>query len=598
MVLVTRSVAQQEVAASREISVENSSSDPRLSPRVYPDVVSESLYITMRDGVRLAADVFHPARGSQAASESLPLIWTHDRYQRGSEQPGGRTSKMDSPYLREIVRRGYVVAAVDARGCGASFGTFTGVFNPAETEDAFEITEWFAKQPWCDGKIGMYGGSYLGATQYMAASRKPPHLLAIVPCVAPGDLYAFAYPGGIFRNDFLEHWSQLTRAVDLQLPPAPVDEDLDRALVTAARKEHEANRDTLEQFAAVPFRDSVDAKLELLPHQVMSPIGHLAEISASKVAIYHFAGWFDCFTRDALLLYHNLENPQRIVIGPWFHQQNHEIDYLGEHLRWFDHWLKGIPNGIEHEPPIHYYVMGAPAGRRWRSAWTWPLPDEKPTRFYFHVAEPGSTEGLLATDAPAGGSSSIRYRVDSTTSTGTANRWTNGYGGPPGYGDMAENDSKGVFFTSEPLAADVEITGHPVAQLSVASTAKDGDFFVYLEEVDAEGGSHYVTEGCLRASHRAMQEAPYDDFGLPYHRSFAADISDLPPGPTVLVLDLQPTSNLFDAGHCIRVTITCADRDNNLTPELSPPPEVTLWCDADHPSMVVLPILPATESDR
>jgi putative CocE/NonD family hydrolase len=594
--LAPRLSARQEAVRERELSIENSSTDPLLSPQLYPGLVRESRYLVMRDGVRLAADIYRPARDQGAVAEPLPVIWTHDRYQRAREGHVG--SKMDQPHLREMVRRGYVVGDVDARGCGASFGTYLGPFSKTETEDAYEIVEWFAAQPWCNGKVGMFGGSYLGATQLLAASTKAPHLKAIVPAMAPGDLYAFSWAGGIFRRDFLEHWSELTRTLDTTTTPAAVDGDEDRSLLAAARKEHAGNRNTLEQFAALPFRDSQDAGLGGDAYAHMSSLGHLQTIAQSGVAIDHIAGWFDCFTRDAIYLYANLPAPQRIVIGPWFHQQNQEIDYFGEHIRWFDHWLKGIDNGVQDEPPIHYYTMGAKPGKCWRSSWEWPLANEQRTRYYFVAQQPPRAQGELGRSAPADGASAIAYRVDYATTSGRSNRWANGYGGPAGYVDLAPNDAKGMSFTTAPLANDIEVTGHPVAHLWVKSTAPDGDFFVYLEEVDGSGVSHYVTEGCLRASHRALHEAPYENFGLPYHRSFAADVAPLPEGTVELTLDLQPSSNIFDAGNRIRVTITGADRDNTETPVLSPPPVVTLSCDAEHPSGIELPIIPATEGEE
>ena len=157
---------------------------------------------------------------------------------------------------------------------------------------------------------------------------------------------------------------------------------------------------------------------------------------------------------------------------------------------------------------------------------------------------------------------------------------------------------------------DVELTGHPVVHLWVTSTAADGDFFVYLEEAEETGGgrnrgagqkheSHYITEGKLRASHRALSEPPYDYLGLPYHRSFAEDIVDLPGGaPVELIFDLLPTSNIFDKGHRIRVTVTCADKDSTQTPELSPAPTVSVYRNADYASYIVLPIIPVDSQDE
>ena len=145
---------------------------------------------------------------------------------------------------------------------------------------------------------------------------------------------------------------------------------------------------------------------------------------------------------------------------------------------------------------------------------------------------------------------------------------------------MMFNDKKGLTYTTPPLTTEVEVTGHPVVHLWVSSSARDGDFFVYLEDVSEASYSKYITEGNLRASHRAISTAPYEYLGLPYHRSYAEDIADLPDQPVELVFDLLPTSYVFEAGHRIRVTITGADKDTALTPQLDPPPTVTLYRDS------------------
>ncbi len=566
----------------------------RVSPQKYRSYDRQAVYIPLRDGVRLAADIFRPAQTGEVVTDPLPLIWTHDRYNRSSSQGNRTVDKMLNPTLRELVRRGYIVAAVDVRGGGASFGVYECPFSPTETQDASEVIDWFAEQSWCDGNIGMFGGSYLGATQYLAASTRNSHLKAIIPSVAPGDIYQFAWAGGIYRNDFLRNWSNLTTILDTQSSPIPVDADTDQSLLAKARKQHLKNRDTDEQFKILPYRDSVDENVQFQPYLEISPLQHLDKISGSNVAIFHLAGWFDCFTRDAWLLFKNYKGPQRIAMGPWFHQQRHEFDDMREHLRWYDHYLKGIDNGIDDEPPIHYYTFGAPEGERWRTANAWPLPEEERRTFFFSGGKEDHAGEL--TEAKPKKSNQLRYTVDYTTSSGTGNRWRNGYGGNIGYTDMAPNDEKGVTFTTAPLPADVEITGHPIAHLWISSTAKDGDFFVYLEEVEPNNRSQYVTEGCLRASHRAISTPPYDYLGLPYHRSFKEDVNELPGDPALLSIDLQPTSNIFDAKNRIRITITCADRNNTQTPELDPPPVITLYQGADLASAIELPFIPTSKN--
>ena len=201
-------------------------------------------------------------------------------------------------------------------------------------------------------------------------------------------------------------------------------------------------------------------------------------------------------------------------------------------------------------------------------------------------------DGQLSADLPSGDSGKDDYVVDYTTTSGTATRWDNAVGGGFDYSGIGENDKKGLTYTTEALDEDVEVTGHPVVHLWVSSTATNGDFFVYLEEVDAEGVSHYVSEGALRASHRAIHEPYYDNLDLPFHRSHEEDMVELRPGePAEIAFDLQPTSNVFNAGNRIRISITCADKDNASTPELSPPPTVSVYRNTGHASYISLPVI-------
>ena len=330
-------------------------------------------------------------------------------------------------------------------------------------------------------------------------------------------------------------------------------------------------------------------------HITRSPATRLSDISRSGIPVYQLAGWYDVFVKDALLWFANLETPQKITIGPWWHTDQRRLNVLAEQLRWFDKWLKGIENGIMDEPPITYYTMGAPEGEKWRHAWKWPLPTQKPTKYYFSGSVSGSVgsanDGSLMTQLPHSAGQD-EYRVDYTATSGSGSRWVNGYGGPFGYPDMTTNDLKSLTYTTAPLATDVEVTGHPVVHLWITSTHSDADIVAYIEEVDSQGISDYITEGTLRASHRAMASPPFNNLGLPYHRSFAEDILDLPDQPVELVFDMLPTSKLFRAGHRIRVAIAGADRDNLQTKEISPPPQLTVYRSGKHSSYITLPIIP------
>jgi putative CocE/NonD family hydrolase len=548
----------------------------------------------VRDGTRLAIEIFRPALRGKVAEEKLPVVWTHNRYRCAFMDEGKLITIVDAfEWLQDVLRHGYVVACVDTRGGGASFGRFEGMFNPKETQDAYDVTEWLAAQPWSNGNVGMYGRSYLTMTQYMAASRKPPHLKALFPEVGGTDIYELIYRGGIYHGPFIEFWSKLVKQLDVDEPAAPVDDDKDGALLKAAIEEHKANRSAADIFAALPYRDSVDAATGALPFRDWTPITYLKEIRDSKVAIYYLAGWFDRYVRDQLILFRNLNNPQRISIGPWTHTQSDRFDFAAEHLRWWDYWLKGIDNGILREDPVHYYVMGPPEATAWRSAKTWPLPQERRTAYWFSPGPSGSVksanDGGLGTETPKEKGEQDELAVDYSAAISPDPRWSLERQFP----ELSANDAKGLTYTTQPLPANVEVTGHPVVHLWASASAPDADFFVYLEEVDEKGESHYVSEGMLRASNRATANPGYEMMGLPYHRGNQADRADLTPSqPVELVLDLYPTSNVFDAGHRIRVTVTGADKANARTPERTPPPRLTVYREAGKASYIELPVIP------
>ena len=328
-------------------------------------------------------------------------------------------------------------------------------------------------------------------------------------------------------------------------------------------------------------------------HRERSPGTFLADINRSGVAIYHLTGWLDPVPRDALVWYANLRVPQKITIGPWFHQQTTGLNNVAEHLRWYDYWLKGIDNGIMREPPIHYGTFNAHPDSVWRSAWQWPLPDERRTRFYFQPGPTGSVgsrnDGRLGRNVPSTAGADSQT-VDLTASLGKANRWTNGYGGPAGYPDLRANDAKGWTYTTEPLDQRVEVTGHPVVRFWVSADLAEADFFIQLEEVAPTGESRFVTDGILRASHARLGTPPYKYLGLPYHPSSTRGTVALSGRPRELVVDLLPTSYLFRIGYRIRVTLNGADRDN--FPTQPRPPVVTIYRGPRYPSSIELPIIP------
>lgn len=564
---------------------------------VYDDWARESFYVEVRDGTRLAVDLFRPTVDGVIVEDPLPVLWTHHRYRRAHVNGAGQLISLvdERPELATIIKHGYVIAAVDVRGGGASFGFRRGPFSPEETQDAYDLTEWFAEQSWCDSNVGMFGLSYLAVTQYMAASTKPPHLKAIFPMMAMFDLYGFSYVGGVLNENFLLNWGGGNMILDRFQLAAPVDDDSDQALLKAAAAEHADNWNIYLLAKDMPYRDSSVPIDQSHVYAVNSPSSYLDEINASGVAIYTLGGWYDTFGRDAAYWYNNVTGPRKLTYTPWSHNGSGGFDLVAEHLRWFDYWLKGIENGVMDEPPVQYYVMGA---NEWRTADQWPLPDEQPTPLYFGAGPLGSidsvNDGGLTFGPPAAAEGQDVYTVDTTTTTGKTTRWTDGYGGGFGYSSMNQNDEKALTYTTPPLTEDMEITGHPVAHLWVSVDASDADVMVYLEEADTQGRSDYISEGTLKASYRALSEAPWNTFGLPYHSGLAADVAPLEPGEIVeLVIELQPTSNVFDAGNRIRITVTGADADTFLTPVDVPSPTLTVYRNATHASYVVLPVIPA-----
>jgi putative CocE/NonD family hydrolase len=242
---------------------------------------------------------------------------------------------------------------------------------------------------------------------------------------------------------------------------------------------------------------------------------------------------------------------------------------------------------------------------RWSSADTWPPPGIGTADWHLAPGPSGSVssvnDGVLASSLPKTAAADS-YTVDFTSSSGQFNRWRNGYGSrreepehTTFFDERSPENKKALTYTSEPMAKDTTLLGYPVVHLWVSSSHTDGDFFVYLEEVDADGRSHYLTEGALRASYRKLKKAPIDNFGLPFVVGLEAALADLPDEPVELVFDLMGLSHVIQAGHRLRVTITGADAANH---ELHPDPAIgaptiTVHLGGEHASYVELPVFEA-----
>jgi len=600
-----------------------------------------SVYVPMKDGVRIAVDTYLPTTAGAEATGPLPVILHYTRYIRAFEGEDGEVRGLvdNDPVLQAALRHGYAVAVADARGTGASFGVHNGAFSVEETRDSYEIVEWLAAQPWSNGKVGMQGRSYPGMTQYQAATQAPPALKAIFAEMAGPSPFDFVYAGGTFKQEFIEVWGNLTMQMDRGEAgqPARVDEDTDGALRAEAIAQHAQNlwaHEILEQNNGSEFRNWVDRRPNgaLWSWETVGTIDNLGDLDSAGVAIYHLVGWYDIYTTQQPWLYASLaKTPQKMMIGPWVHSGGYGGEvHEAEFLRWYDYWLKGVDNGVMDEEPVHYYVMQgdhtlplladdeetttsldeerAEDPSTWAAAQSWPPATAK--RFFYLGAGVSGTvasvnDGMLLEKAPAEGGRDV-YRVDYTSAMGSFSRWMNGYGGrretPKGttfFDERTVEDRKALTYTSEPLEQDLAIVGYPVAHLWVTSSAEDGDFFVYLEEVDQEGRSSYVTEGALRASRRSTATPPWNDFGLPYHRVYPEDVAPLPQEPVELALDLMGTAVVIDAGHRIRITVAGADAANfSLYPDPKgvAAPTISLHRGGETGSFVEVPVLEATSA--
>jgi len=585
---------------------------------------NQALHIPMRDGVRIAVDVWLP-EGIEAGAR-LPTMVRATRYWRARglvDVPLERASNFDE--AERWNGAGYALVLIDARGSGASFGIRRFELAEDEVRDYGEVVDWIVAQPWSNGRVGAYGVSYAGNTAEMLAVNRHPAVRAVAPLFNDFDNFGhLVFPGGVLTVGFLESWSNRTRMQDLNdicglsgvdgsecdelrrsqvTGVKPVDADLDGALLAAAVAEHEANTVPFGAALQYEFRDDPFGRYDEtnVGHR-RSPSGHLPQIEESGAAMFIRAGWQDAATVNGTLgRYNTISNAQHVFIGPWDHGARNDADLFRpddapvapdaaarftELVAFFDAHLKEGGSG-QTSTEINYYTLGAD---RWTRTEIWPPEGFEDVTWYF------GAEGMLTREAPSAAVAEDAYTVDFTATTGTRNRWyTNGGGGDVVYGDRREEDAKLLTYTSAPMEADTEITGHPVVTLHVASTESDGAFIVYLEDVAPDGTVRYITEGQLRAVMRAVTDDPplYRKYG-PHRSELRVDATPLVPGEVAEIsFDLWATSVQIREGHRIRVAIAGADADTFLRyPRDGSVPVLSVQRNTSYPSAIVLPMKP------
>ncbi|MGW8225786.1 MAG: CocE/NonD family hydrolase, partial [Anaerolineales bacterium] len=572
----------------------------------------------MRDGIKIAVDLCLPK--DLPGDNKIPAILIMARYWRSfslrtPDQPGKAPMGPRDPISDFLVRHGYAVVQVDVRGSGASYGTWEYVTSSTEMADMAEVAAWAAKQTWCNGRIGAVGISYEGSTAELLAASGEPSVHAIIPQETEFDIYTdIVFPGGIRNEWFIDTWNQTNHQLDQNKVPKewgwsarlfvtgvrPVDGDEKKILLQAAIKEHNQNPDVHSALRGITYRDDLFGSMGVTLDQ-MSFFSYQAATEKSNVPIFSWGSWLDGNTANAVLhRFINLSNPQIAVIGAWSHNMKTHASPFAEPkskpapdqkgqwhevLSFFDHFLLDQKDDKFEERVLYYYTLGI---EKWQKTVVWPPDGTQNQRWFMRE------NGQLTTEEPTSENGEDVYQVDLEATTGRNNRWHTPDGMTPViYKDRLKADQRLLIYTSDPFPTDIELTGHPVVTLYITSTAADGAFYVYLEEVDQKGKVIYLTEGQLRAIHRKISSdsPPYRSFG-PYHSFQKLDTSSLVPGEvSEISFALIPTSVQIKKGHRLRVAIAGHDKDT-----FTPIPEgeirtITIQRNSNFASYIDLPLI-------
>ncbi len=640
----------------------------------------KSVMLPMRDGVRLATDIYRPARDGALVEGQFPTILCRTSYDKSAQR------YVDIADF--FTPRGYVVALQDLRGRGESDGTgqYFHVVNVNEGKDGYDTIEWLAAQSWSNGKVGMVGSSHPALTQVLAALYRPPHLAAIWPDVTPINGY--------------QHQQRRGGAMQLQMFGALFVHALDaqeirdnpaakRVIVSAMEHLRELVYATPFKAGHTPLSNVPNLEKVLMDYYTRGAYDdfwamEVNDVSAqfhrhADIPIMLTGGWFDLFA-DATPMYYAAmakqnRSPVRLIMGPWTHTQMRngisfagDVDcgddavwgnarYFHEQVRWFDRWLKDIHNGVEHDPPVHIFVMGGGSGRktragklahggRWRDEQEWPIARTEYTTYYLHA------EGLLSTKIPnpksqdptnepttqppnhqttkltftydphhpvptVGASSSglmelvslgdgldpfwaqnispwLRLRSIVVEGAAHQKEERGMVGAQPPYLPLAMRPDVLVFETP-PLAQDVEVTGEIVVHLWISSSAPDTDFTAKL--IDAYPPNDDYPDGY----HLNLTDSI---IRCRYRNGFDHEELMTPHEIYRVTISLAPTSNLFKVGHRIRLDISSSNFPRfDLNPNTGEPigrhtrmvaAHNTVYMDSARPSHVVLPIIPLT----
>lgn len=618
----------------------------------YESLLLETMMVPMRDGVRLATDVHVPARDGQPLPGPWPVLLERTPYgrnrpsrsERSAAEPDAAKSRAEVAEI--FVRRGYAVVYQDKRGRYDSEGEYVKYLS--DSDDGFDTCEWILQQEWCNGRIGTKGLSYAAHTQAALASVGAPGIAAMF--VDSGG-FSNSYQGGIRQGGAFE-LKQATWAYRNALVSPEVLADPELKARLEAVDLHEWFRSMpwspgnspvslAPEYEAYLFEQWTKGEFEdYWKHPAIWAEGYHEQWPDAPMV--HMSSWFDPYPRTATDNYLGLKalkrGPVRLILGPWTHGDR-SLTYAGDvdfgpaatldgqlardfwqlRVRWFDHWLRGIDNGVDREPAVHYFVMGGGSGLRnaegrmdhggyWKTAEDWPIPGSIDTPFYLR-ADGSLTPTAEVSDGSAADRLTYRYdpanpvpSIGGTITSGAPIMEGGAYdqreradffGSTEPYRPLAERDDVLVFETPV-LEQDVEVSGPLVVKLFISSDCPDTDFTAKLIDVYPpnadypEGFAMNVTDGILRCRYRDSWEQP----------------SLMTPGEVYeITIEAFPTSNLFKAGHRIRLDISSSNfphfdlNFNTGEPEgLATEIRVatnTVLMGPEYPSHAVLPIVPA-----
>ncbi len=501
-----------------------------------------NVYVTMRDGVRLAVDIYRPEQEGR-----YPALLSLSPYNKDIQRkPPHWSHAIESGATSFYVPKGYVHVIAQGRGGGLSQGQWRW-FDEKERTDGHDLIEWIAGQPWCSGNVGMIGDSYWSWSQYLAAASQPPHLKCICQCDATTDLYRDAcYQGGIYNAEFMNNW--INYHTNMFAWPGPVEGKLPPMNLHYEIANHPCDGPWY-------WERSAWTKLDKIKTPVLS--------IAPQGGAMHFRGQLAGFTE--------IHAPKKLLVVPptgfWSHMRYLTDRALNRQmLRWFDYWLKGIDNGIMAEPPIAVFDSGS---RRWRYENEYPLARTQWTKF--HLREQALDPAAPGAEAPD------RYRM------------------PDSYAQLMAGKPV-LAYATPPLDAPLTLWGPISLTLYASSTAIDTAWFVKLADIQPDGTARILSRGMLKASFREL-DAARSKPGQPFHPFLRQELLD-PNRIYEFQIELRPLFHTLKAGHRLQLQIASEDIQYNnplrqLDVLLLPwPVENTVYHDAAHPSHLVLPVIP------